>query len=50
MSSSKIENNTKNIKSQFLQIKIDNYENKDKNIKKNNLSTQDIIKKNFQKI
>ena len=34
MSSSKIENNTKNIKSQFLQIKIDNYENKDKTIKK----------------
>ena len=49
MSSSKIENNTKNIKSQFLQIKIDNYENKDKNIKKNNLSTQDIIKKIFKK-
>ena len=34
MSSSKIENNTKNIKSQLLQIKIDNYENKDKTIKK----------------
>ena len=49
MSSSKIENNTKNIKSQFLQIKIDNYENKDKTIKKNNLSTQDIIKKIFKK-
>ena len=49
MSSSKIENNTKNIKSQFLQIKIDNYENKDKNIKKYNLSTQDIIKKIFKK-
>ena len=49
MSSSKIENNTKNIKSQFLQIKIDNYETKDKNIKKNNLSTQDIIKKIFKK-
>ena len=49
MSSSKIENNTKNIKSQFLQIKIDNYETKDKNIKKYNLSTQDIIKKIFKK-
>ena len=49
MSSSKIENNTKNIKSQFLQIKIDNYENKDKTIKKNNLSTNDIIKKIFKK-
>ena len=49
MSSSKIENNTKNIKSQFLQIKIDNYETKDKTIKKNNLSTNDIIKKIFKK-
>ena len=49
MSSSKIENNTKNIKSQFLQIKIDNYETKDKNIKKNNLSTRDLIKKIFKK-
>ena len=49
MSSSKIDNNMKNIKSQFLQIKIDNFKINDNNNKRSNLSTKDIIKKIFKK-
>ena len=51
MSSSKIDNNMKNIKSQFLQIKIDNFKINDNDNKNNrsNLSTKDIITKIFKK-